>query len=655
MAQRNILIFTGLMTMVVGIATAAPPTDNMLQTAHVAIRVKDYATALAKLRPLATAGNADAEYLLGSMYRNGLGVDIDNGVALKWIRSAAAHGSTDAAYSLAALLAADFRKNQAEIQTLLQQAAKGGHVLASKALTTGSIPLQFRPEKSLTDAALRRTVLFNAAQQDDVDVIAVFSDSELKMTDDFGRSALAHAALRGASRAVELLLQHGAPVNQTDAYSITPLMLAASAGQAAVATQLLTAKANIDAQDKAGNTALMYALAYKRVPVAKSLMTVGNVRAVNAQNWTALDWAVHSDAQEIVVALKALGMTSTHKSAISTATVSLPLLHAGANDLYKGWPDLTIAASRPSTELLGTILKSTNANAVNAAGDSALLIAVRSGNTQQVEQLLNAGASVAVTATMNETPLSWAVRHNQASIVQQLLAHSANPNIAGKNEHAPLLDAVQAHNEVIIKALLKAVARTDVRDVEGRTPLMIAAMQNQPAVISALLASAAEVDGLDTKGRSALWYASAMGAGDSIKSLMTAKPAVDKRDKNGMSPLMIAAANGQRAAVELLLAAGASAQGSDKGAVLPLQLGAVSGNEVIVSKLLAAGAQLDAQNKFGDTALISAVRAGQLAAAATLLKAGANVDLRNKDRATARDVANALGFKELQALLEKHG
>jgi ankyrin repeat protein len=74
-----------------------------------------------------------------------------------------------------------------------------------------------------------------------------------------------------------------------------------------------------------------------------------------------------------------------------------------------------------------------------------------------------------------------------------------------------------------------------------------------------------------------------------------------------------------------------------------------------VKLFLAAGATLGAENKLGDTALIAAVRAGQLNTATALLKAGANTDLRNKDRATARDVANALGCKELQALLEKHG
>jgi ankyrin repeat protein len=64
---------------------------------------------------------------------------------------------------------------------------------------------------------------------------------------------------------------------------------------------------------------------------------------------------------------------------------------------------------------------------------------------------------------------------------------------------------------------------------------------------------------------------------------------------------------------------------------------------------------LGAENKVGDAALIGAMRAGQVNTATVLLKAGANTDLRNKDRATARDVANALGYKELQALLEKHG
>src|SRR5579885_800629 len=53
----------------------------------------DYARALAGLRPLAQAGYARAEYQLGQLSDNGLGVRQDYAKAASWYRKAAAQGN----------------------------------------------------------------------------------------------------------------------------------------------------------------------------------------------------------------------------------------------------------------------------------------------------------------------------------------------------------------------------------------------------------------------------------------------------------------------------------------------------------------------------------------------------------------------------------
>lgn len=60
----------------------------------------DYATALREWRPLAEQGDANAEYNLGLMHRDGLGVPQDYGETVKWYRSAAEQGHTMAQYNL---------------------------------------------------------------------------------------------------------------------------------------------------------------------------------------------------------------------------------------------------------------------------------------------------------------------------------------------------------------------------------------------------------------------------------------------------------------------------------------------------------------------------------------------------------------------------
>ncbi len=62
-----------------------------------------YATALREWRPLAEQGVADAQFNLGFMYRNGLGVPQDYAEAVKWYRNAAEQGVAEAQYSLGSM------------------------------------------------------------------------------------------------------------------------------------------------------------------------------------------------------------------------------------------------------------------------------------------------------------------------------------------------------------------------------------------------------------------------------------------------------------------------------------------------------------------------------------------------------------------------
>ena len=66
---------------------------------------KDYATAIKLLRPLAGAGNASVQALMGGMYNEGQGVPQDYKEAVKWWRLAAEQGAADAQFNLGAMYA----------------------------------------------------------------------------------------------------------------------------------------------------------------------------------------------------------------------------------------------------------------------------------------------------------------------------------------------------------------------------------------------------------------------------------------------------------------------------------------------------------------------------------------------------------------------
>jgi TPR repeat protein len=97
---------------------------------------KNYAVALKEIRPLAQAGNADAEHLLGLMYYMGRGVPQDYKAALEWHRKAALKGKADAEYVVGAMYYTGNAVIQDHKQAVgwFRKAAEQGHVQAQQVL-----------------------------------------------------------------------------------------------------------------------------------------------------------------------------------------------------------------------------------------------------------------------------------------------------------------------------------------------------------------------------------------------------------------------------------------------------------------------------------------------------------------------------------------
>jgi len=98
MIRFAILALVGLLVIAPGLAVAQD-----LDKGFEAARSGDYATALAELRPLAEQGNADAQYSLANLYRDGHGVPPNDEQAAAWYRRAAEGGLWWAAFDLAML------------------------------------------------------------------------------------------------------------------------------------------------------------------------------------------------------------------------------------------------------------------------------------------------------------------------------------------------------------------------------------------------------------------------------------------------------------------------------------------------------------------------------------------------------------------------
>jgi len=96
----------------------------------------DYAAALKLLRPLANAGNPEAQVFIGMSYEFGDGVAKNTAEAVKWYRQAAQKGSLDAAYNLGTMYedGNGVAKNIPEAAKWFREAAAKGHAPSQREL-----------------------------------------------------------------------------------------------------------------------------------------------------------------------------------------------------------------------------------------------------------------------------------------------------------------------------------------------------------------------------------------------------------------------------------------------------------------------------------------------------------------------------------------
>lgn len=101
-----------------------------------AYNARNYALALKEITPLAKAGNADAQHLMGLMYYMGRGVTRDYKQAFAWHAKAAEQGKSDAQYVVGAMYYTGnaVPQDQKHAVNWFRKAAEQGHAEAQHAL-----------------------------------------------------------------------------------------------------------------------------------------------------------------------------------------------------------------------------------------------------------------------------------------------------------------------------------------------------------------------------------------------------------------------------------------------------------------------------------------------------------------------------------------
>ena len=244
-----------------------------------------------------------------------------------------------------------------------------------------------------------------------------------------------------------------------------------------------------------------------------------------------------------------------------------------------------------------------------AAGDPALVAAVKGGDVAAVRAMLAKTVNVNETARDGSTAVLWAVYQSDIAMVRALVAAGANLNMPNRYGVTPLLQASRTGDAPMIAELLKSGA--DVRKSihpEGETPLMAASRTGKLSAVDLLIKAESDPNAADSyQKETALMWAADEGHVEVVQALLAA----------GANP------NAQAAVSQLTTRKNAD---HPTGGFTALMFAVRDGHEDVVRALVKGGSDLKATNGDGLTATSIAIENDRFDLARTLLDLGADAN-----------------------------
>jgi uncharacterized protein len=268
------------------------------------------------------------------------------------------------------------------------------------------------------------------------------------------------------------------------------------------------------------------------------------------------------------------------------------ILRSMESETYTGNPkvDLGIAASKGDIiKIRGLLEQRIDANAEDKRGDTALITAIRAGQSKAVEALLAARANVNKPTINGSTPLIEAAYTGRLEITRSLLDQGADINARNRSGISALAAAVSHGHVDIAKILLAKGADPNARTEDGRTVLIKAAESNQRDLIQLLLLKGANINAIANDGETALM---AVGSDPmTLRMLISAGADINAKDQRGWTALMYAVDYSQADKVQILLEKGAEVDIRSHEGETALQIAKrYQGNKEILRLLRKAGA-----------------------------------------------------------------
>ena len=407
-----------------------------------------------------------------------------------------------------------------------------------------------------------------------------------------GLTCIHIAVFGGCSQEIlETMINHGADVNVPNMGGRTPLMLACKKENIRTINVLLNAGANPHISDDSGDTCLHYAVNGVRSEEALDIIISHgvDVNAVNKNIQTALMIACDKRRTDLINIL----LNARANPNITDADGFACIHHM----VVKGC----------SKEALETIIKhGASVNASNRNNETALLIACKKGNMDNINVLLNAGANIRFANDDGDTCLHYAVDGKcSKEVLEMIISHGADVNATNKDSITVLMAACGNGRTGLINLLLNAGANPNINDADGFTCLHHAVGKGcSKEVIDTIINHGADVNATNIYNTAALMIACKKGNIDTINVLLNAGANAHLADDDGDTCLHYAV-DGEcsKKVLETIISHGADANATNKENITVLMTSCVKGRTDLINVLLNAGANPNIADADGDTCM----------------------------------------------------
>ncbi|RXG61156.1 Transient receptor potential channel pyrexia [Armadillidium vulgare] len=308
---------------------------------------------------------------------------------------------------------------------------------------------------------------------------------------------------------------------------------------------------------------LLWSCIYGDAEIAEiSLSNGANPEARDAEGFSALHLAAESGSEDIVGILIREGARLIGPLSWDNRGEYTPLMLASKH----GFPDIASVLIQKGIDVDAGLHKRKR---------TALHYAAESGNTECVQILIDAGATINPLLLYSETPLHIAVEEGHSDVVDMLLKAGADVRASrGHTKTTCLHISAQGSYYHITHQLLKAGADPNQEDSSNQTALHIASKSQCYDTVQILLNYKANPNAQDSEGKTPLHTGIFKGSRnfECLKLLLESKANPNIPDNAGYTPLHLAAINDSPYCVKMFLKYDADLTKKTKGGVTALNI-----------------------------------------------------------------------------------